>query len=182
MQFVDNADWSQARELAEAAYKGFDMDAFVEDDIKQYIKKHTNVEYELGMCPRGRGPDDVNKWADLMTAVGWRFLTTENFGAKNLKEFRENLPLRFHPTVEADGRLRYRNRWIMYMRKDVRTAQINAQADAAYGSLAAMSKHFEAPDLDEARAAKGLAPGDERVAAFGSPLEIEKVPASEFGK
>lgn len=181
-QFIDNTDWSKSDRMNAAAFRGFQMSDFVSNELEVYVQKATGQEYKFAMCPRGRGQDDVAKWADLLTAVGWKFLTIENFGAKNVKGFQENMPLRFHPTVDPDGRLRFRNSWIMYMRKDVRDRQLTSQAEAAYKSFEQMSSKFEAPDLDEARAAKGLAPGDERVAAFGSPLEIEKVPASEFGK
>ena len=181
-QFIDNVDWEKEEAVNGAAFKGFDAPDFVENEMKDYIRSVGGVEMEFAGCPRGSGKDDVHKWEDLMTSVGWKFLTISNFGAKNLKEFRENMPLRFHPTVESDGRLRFRNSFIMYMRKDVRKRMIEGQAAAAYGELSDMQKTFETPSLDAARAAKGLASGDERVAAFGSPLEIKKVPASEFAK
>ena len=63
----------------------------------------------------------------------------------------------------------------MFMRKDVRDAQLASQSEAAFASLKEMQKGFEAPDLDEARAAKGLASGDQRLGSFGdSAVEIRK--------
>ena len=181
-QFIDNTDWSKVEGLNSTAFSGFNVDDFVTKDLKEFVKQYGTEEMEFGFCPRGRAPDDLNKWADVMTSVGWKFLTIENFGLKNLKGLRDQLPLRFHPTVDDDGRLRYRNRWIMYMRKSTRDAQMNAQAENAYRQFAEMQKGFEPPSMDEARAAKGLAPGDERVAAFGSPLEMKKMSASDFAK
>jgi hypothetical protein len=178
-QFIDNVDWSKSDRMNAAAFRGFQMSDFVANELKSYIREHTDVEYEFGMCPRGKGQDDTNRWADLMTAVGWKFLKVENFGAKNLKDFQENMPLRFHPTVDPDGRLRFRNSWIMYMRKDVRDAQLASQSEAAFASLNEMKKGFEAPDADGGLTSKGFP--SETVNAFGdSEFEIRKAKDGGF--
>lgn len=180
-QFIDNVDWEKEESINAAAFRGFDAPDFVEKEMKEYIKSVGGKEMEFAGCPRGSG-DEVHKWEDLMTSFGWKFLTILNFGAKNLKDFRDNMPLRFHPTVDADGRLRFRNSFIMYMRKDVRVRMLEGQASAAYAELSDMQNSFVAPSVEAARSAGGLAPGDERIAAFGSPLEITTMPASEFAK
>ena len=60
-------------------------------------------------------------------SLGWEFLTKEDFNPDTMNEV---LPARFGLEVKADGRLKWRDNYLMFMHKDFREKVQNARNTA----------------------------------------------------
>jgi hypothetical protein len=64
-------------------------------------------------------------------AEKWQFLTREMFAEKTIKQFNEEVALRHGLDYDDEGRVMWREKYVMYMQKDYRQALMRHRSETA---------------------------------------------------
>ena len=111
------AYWESKEDIIDAGVKGWSPLEQVPVLLREAFADFKNLDF--GFFVEG----DLQH----VTSLGWEFLTKEDFNPDTLNEV---LPARFGLEVLADGRLKWRDNYLMVMHKDFREKVINARNQA----------------------------------------------------
>jgi hypothetical protein len=111
------AYWAEKDDIIDAGVKGWSPLEQVPKLLAEAFPDFRNVKFGFF----------VKADFQHQTSIGWEFLTKEDFNPDTMNEV---LPARFGLEVLADGRLKWRDNYLMFMHKDFRAKVINARNQA----------------------------------------------------